>query len=83
MQLPRRKPHDHEPLGPTPNVTFEVTRGGTGVRVNAFRIGFMGAIGVLVLSGESTRADATAADPPPDMVIEHVGELAAHLERAR
>ncbi|MFJ4297559.1 AI-2E family transporter [Curtobacterium sp. SP.BCp] len=48
MQLPRRKPHDHEPLGPTPNVTFEVTRGGTGVRVNAFRIGFMGAIGVLV-----------------------------------
>ncbi|MEK6311942.1 MAG: AI-2E family transporter, partial [Curtobacterium sp.] len=48
MQLPRRKPHDHDPLGPTPNVTFEVTRGGTGVRVNAFRIGFMGAIGVLV-----------------------------------
>nr|WP_308202623.1 AI-2E family transporter [Curtobacterium sp. RIT-PI-V] len=29
-------------------MTFEVTRGGTGVRVNAFRIGFMGAIGVLV-----------------------------------
>lgn len=48
MQLPKRKPHDHDPLGPTPNVTFEATRGGTGVRVNAFRIGFMGAIGVLV-----------------------------------
>ncbi|WP_258367527.1 AI-2E family transporter [Curtobacterium sp. MCBD17_008] len=27
---------------------FEVSRAGTGVRVNAFRIGFMGAIGVLV-----------------------------------
>ncbi|PCN46456.1 AI-2E family transporter [Curtobacterium sp. 'Ferrero'] len=47
MQL-RRKATDDDPFGPTPNVTFEVTRGGTGVRVNAFRIGFMGAIGVLV-----------------------------------
>ncbi|MBF4606730.1 AI-2E family transporter [Curtobacterium sp. VKM Ac-1393] len=45
----RRKPEDdHDSAGPTPNVTFQVTRGGTGVRVNAFRIGFMGAIGVLV-----------------------------------
>ena len=47
MQL-RRKATDDDPFGPTPNVTFEVTREGTGVRVNAFRIGFMGAIGVLV-----------------------------------
>jgi NagD protein len=35
-----------------------------------------GAIGVLVLSGESTREDAADADPRPDMVINHVGELA-------
>ncbi|MBT2503910.1 AI-2E family transporter [Curtobacterium sp. ISL-83] len=33
---------------------FEVTRGGTGVRVNAFRIGFMGAIGVLVALAAGT-----------------------------
>ncbi|WP_368074218.1 AI-2E family transporter [Curtobacterium sp. SGAir0471] len=47
MHLPRRRdtPDDH---GPTPNVTFEATRVGTGVRVNAFRIGFMGALGVLI-----------------------------------
>lgn len=44
----RRRDDDHDAQGPTPNVTFQVTRGGTGVRVNAFRIGFMGAIGVLV-----------------------------------
>ncbi len=47
MHLPRRRetPDDH---APTPNVTFEATRVGTGVRVNAFRIGFMGALGVLI-----------------------------------
>ncbi|WP_309147069.1 AI-2E family transporter [Curtobacterium sp. MCSS17_008] len=47
MHLPRRRdtPDDH---APTPNVTFETTRAGTGVRVNAFRIGFMGALGVLI-----------------------------------
>ncbi|PZF66292.1 AI-2E family transporter [Curtobacterium sp. MCBD17_013] len=33
---------------PSPDVTFELHRGATGVRVNAFRIGFMGGIGVLV-----------------------------------
>jgi putative heme transporter len=33
---------------PSPNVTFEIDRGGTGVRVNAFRIGFMGGLGVLL-----------------------------------
>ena len=42
-----------------------------------------GAIGVLVLSGESTREDAADADPRPDMVINHVGELANLLERDR
>lgn len=49
MYLPRKRDtSQQEDHSPTPNVTFEVTRGGTGVRVNAFRIGFMGAIGVLV-----------------------------------
>ncbi|MDM7891604.1 AI-2E family transporter [Curtobacterium sp. RHCKG28] len=45
--MPRKRdvPDDHSP---TPNVTFETTRSGTGVRVNAFRIGFMGALGVLI-----------------------------------
>ncbi|ROS46247.1 AI-2E family transporter [Curtobacterium sp. PhB78] len=46
--MKRKREDDHDGAGPTPNVTFQVTRGGTGVRVNAFRIGFMGAIGVLV-----------------------------------
>ncbi|WP_404561125.1 AI-2E family transporter [Curtobacterium sp. AB7] len=47
--MPRKRDTpQQEDHSPTPNVTFEVTRGGTGVRVNAFRIGFMGAIGVLV-----------------------------------
>jgi predicted PurR-regulated permease PerM len=49
VHLPRKRDtQQQEDHSPTPNVTFEVTRGGTGVRVNAFRIGFMGAIGVLV-----------------------------------
>jgi predicted PurR-regulated permease PerM len=49
VHLPRKRDTpQQEDHSPTPNVTFEVTRGGTGVRVNAFRIGFMGAIGVLV-----------------------------------
>lgn len=46
--MKRKREDDHEGAGPTPNVTFQVNRGGTGVRVNAFRLGFMGAIGVLV-----------------------------------
>ncbi|MFJ4073847.1 putative PurR-regulated permease PerM [Curtobacterium sp. PhB142] len=46
--MKRKREDDHDAAGPTPNVTFQVNRGGTGVRVNAFRIGFMGAIGVLV-----------------------------------
>ncbi|NQW88906.1 AI-2E family transporter [Curtobacterium sp. VKM Ac-2861] len=46
--MKRKREDDHDAAGPTPNVTFQVNRGGTGVRVNAFRLGFMGAIGVLV-----------------------------------
>lgn len=38
-----------------------------------------GAVGVLVLTGESTREQAQTADPPPDLVIENVGELGALL----
>jgi HAD superfamily hydrolase (TIGR01450 family) len=38
-----------------------------------------GAVGVLVLSGEATREQADAADPPPDLVVEDVGELAELL----
>ena len=50
MHLRRRRnvSHDVDSPGPTPNVVFEASREGTGVRVNAFRIGFMGGIGVLV-----------------------------------
>lgn len=49
MHLPSKKrPPEDTSHAPTPNVMFEVSRAGTGVRVNAFRIGFMGAIGVLV-----------------------------------
>ncbi|MEN0102640.1 MAG: AI-2E family transporter [Curtobacterium sp.] len=50
MHLPTRKRNndDDQTPRPTPNVTFEASRSGTGVRVNAFRIGFMGGIGVLV-----------------------------------
>lgn len=40
-----------------------------------------GAVGVLVLSGETTRAQAQAADPAPDIVVEHVGELSKLLSR--
>jgi predicted PurR-regulated permease PerM len=49
VHLPSKKrPTEDTSHAPTPNVMFEVSRAGTGVRVNAFRIGFMGAIGVLV-----------------------------------
>lgn len=62
MHLPSKKrPPEHHSPGPTPNVTFEVSRAGTGVRVNAFRLGFMGAIGVLValLAGSLVRELST------------------------
>jgi NagD protein len=43
------------------------------------------ALGVLVLSGEATAADAAAAQPPPDVVVPSIaelGELLAHARRA-
>ena len=42
-----------------------------------------GAISVLVLSGEATAAEAAALSPPPDFVIQDVGELGAMLSRAQ
>ena len=51
MHFRKNKSHGPDVVdsqGPTPNVTFEASKGSTGVRVNAFRIGFMGGIGVLV-----------------------------------
>jgi len=36
----------------------------------------------LVLSGEATRLDAEAMQDPPDLVVEHVGELGARLTQA-
>ena len=42
-----------------------------------------GSLGILVLSGEATQADAEAANPPLDMVISSVGNLAELLTRAR
>jgi NagD protein len=42
-----------------------------------------GAVGILVLSGETTRAQAEAASPPPDLVVNDVGELGELLDRVR
>lgn len=42
-----------------------------------------GAIGVLVLSGEATAADAAVAQPPPDLVLPSLAELGDLLERHR
>jgi NagD protein len=42
-----------------------------------------GAFGVLVLTGEATRADAAAAEPPPDLVVPSVAELGELLVAAR
>ena len=42
-----------------------------------------GALGVLVLSGETTRETGESAPVPPDMIIENVGELGALLEQSR
>jgi HAD superfamily hydrolase (TIGR01450 family) len=41
-----------------------------------------GAVSVLVLSGETTRAQADAAARPPDFVVENVAALADLLDRA-
>lgn len=42
-----------------------------------------GAVGVLVLTGETTAADVAAAAMPPDLVVNDLAELAAQLEQAR
>jgi len=40
-----------------------------------------GALGVLVLSGETTAEQVEHANPPPDLVVANVGELARMLRR--
>ena len=42
-----------------------------------------GAVGVLVLTGEATAAEAAAAQPPPDYVMASVAELGERLLAAR
>jgi HAD superfamily hydrolase (TIGR01450 family) len=42
-----------------------------------------GTLGVLVLTGEATAADAAAAQPPPDLVLPSLEELGAALKAAR
>lgn len=42
-----------------------------------------GALAVLVLSGEATREDAARSSEPPDLVVEHLGELGELLEQSR
>ena len=42
-----------------------------------------GVVSVLVLSGESTRDDASRSDDTPDLVVEHLGELGELLRRVR
>jgi HAD superfamily hydrolase (TIGR01450 family) len=42
-----------------------------------------GALGVLVLTGEATAADATAATPPPDLVLPSLAEFGDALTAAR
>ncbi len=42
-----------------------------------------GALGVLVLTGEATAADAAAAHPPPDLVLPSLAELGEQLRAAR
>jgi NagD protein len=42
-----------------------------------------GGMGILVLTGETTRADVESANPKPDLVVSDVGELGALLEQAR
>jgi HAD superfamily hydrolase (TIGR01450 family) len=42
-----------------------------------------GALGVLVLSGETTAEQAGAAAPPPDLVVQHIGELGDVLSLPR
>lgn len=42
-----------------------------------------GALGVLVLTGEATAADAAAAQPPPDLVLGSLAELGEQLLSSR
>ncbi|MBL9202865.1 MAG: HAD hydrolase-like protein, partial [Opitutaceae bacterium] len=42
-----------------------------------------GALGVLVLTGEATGADAAAAQPPPDLVLPSLAELGEQLRLSR
>jgi NagD protein len=42
-----------------------------------------GALGVLVLTGEATAADAAAAQPPPDLVLGSLAELGEQLRASR
>ncbi len=42
-----------------------------------------GVTGVLVLSGEATRADAEALAAPPDLVVADIGEFGDLLEGSR
>jgi NagD protein len=42
-----------------------------------------GALGILVLSGETTMQQAQAADPAPDLVVNDVGELTRLLMSGR
>jgi NagD protein len=42
-----------------------------------------GAVGVLVLSGATTSDQARQAIPPPDLVVQHVGELGRLLDKVK
>jgi NagD protein len=42
-----------------------------------------GAVGVLVLTGETSAADVARADPPPDLVVPSLKEFGEHLRQAR
>ena len=42
-----------------------------------------GALGVLVLTGETTAAQAARHTPPPDLVVESIAELGEKLRAAR
>jgi NagD protein len=42
-----------------------------------------GTLGVLVLTGETTAAEAAKASPAPDLVVPSLAEFAAQLEEAR
>ena len=42
-----------------------------------------GALGVLVLTGETTAADAAAHSPPPDLIVAGLAEFGQHLRSAQ